>query len=283
MNIAIIGAGRIGSTFAFYFARGGHEVTLIARGSRLEALQRDGAIVAINGDRAPVKATAGLDATTAYDLVLVTVLAHQADALLPAIKASPAKHVMFMFNTFEKLDRLRDTVGATRFAFGFPTFTAIFIDGKLKSTVGTPGQSTFVSSEQWAAVFRTAGFPTVVEPDMEAFLRSHAAFVIPLMALSYLAFTRRAGITWAEAARHARALREAFDVVRQMGHAVTPMVVALVSRLPVTMVASIMWAFSRLPYAKELGSMGPGEVQSLIDGMTATAPGGTRAVLAIRP
>ena len=103
------------------------------------------------------------------------------------------------------------------------------------------------------------------------------------MALSYLAFTRRAGITWAEAARHARALREAFDVVRQMGHAVTPMVVALVSRLPVTMVASIMWAFSRLPYAKELGSMGPGDVQSLIDGMTATAPGGTRAVLAIRP
>ena len=65
---------------------------------------------------------------------------------------------------------------------------------------------------------------------MEAFLRSHAAFVIPLMALSYLAFTRRAGITWAEAARHARALREAFDVVRQMGHAVTPMVVAYLRR-----------------------------------------------------
>ena len=45
MNIAIIGAGRIGSTFAYYFSRGGHEVTLIARGQRLEALQRDGAIV----------------------------------------------------------------------------------------------------------------------------------------------------------------------------------------------------------------------------------------------
>lgn len=283
MNIAIIGAGRIGSTFAYYFSRGGHEVTLIARGQRLEALQRDGAIVAVKGDRAPVKAAAELDVTTAYDLVLVTVLAHQANALLPALKASPAKQVMFMFNTFEKLDRLRDAVGAARFAFGFPTFTASFIDGRLKSSVGTPGQSTFVSNEEWAVVFRKAGFPTVVEPDMEAFLRSHAAFVIPLMALSYLAYTRGAGITWAEAARHARALREAIDVVRQMGHTVTPAAVAVLSWLPVFVVGWMMWAFSRLPYAKELGSMGPGEVQSLIDGMTATAPGGTRAVLAIRP
>ena len=54
MKIAIIGPGRIGSTFAFYLSRAKHEVTVIARGARLEALTRDAAIVAVDGERASV-------------------------------------------------------------------------------------------------------------------------------------------------------------------------------------------------------------------------------------
>lgn len=54
MNIAILGTGAIGSTFAYHLSKAGHAVTAIARGQREEQLRRDGAIVLVSGERAPV-------------------------------------------------------------------------------------------------------------------------------------------------------------------------------------------------------------------------------------
>ncbi|MEI9947733.1 MAG: FAD-dependent oxidoreductase [Pseudomonadota bacterium] len=121
MNIAIVGAGRIGSAFAFRLARAGHDVTLVARGARLEALRREGAIVSVSGERAQVTVAEALDAAIPYDLVLVTVLAHQVDGLLDVLRASAGKTVMLMFNTFDSLERWRDAIGVDRFAVGFQT------------------------------------------------------------------------------------------------------------------------------------------------------------------
>ncbi|PCC74935.1 2-dehydropantoate 2-reductase [Nannocystis exedens] len=103
MKIAVIGPGGIGSTFASQLARAGHEVTVVARTKRLAQLQRDGAIVTAKGERAAVQVSAALDPSVAYELVLVTVLASQVDAVLPALRASAAKSVMFMFNTKQAL------------------------------------------------------------------------------------------------------------------------------------------------------------------------------------
>ena len=49
MKIAILGTGAIGSTFAFQLARNTHDVTVIARGKRLEQLQAEQAIVTVTG------------------------------------------------------------------------------------------------------------------------------------------------------------------------------------------------------------------------------------------
>ncbi len=79
-RLAVIGVGQIGSAFAFNLVRRGeHDVTVIARpGSvRLEQLRRDGAIVSVAGERAPVRVVDALDEGTPYDLVIVTLLAHQ--------------------------------------------------------------------------------------------------------------------------------------------------------------------------------------------------------------
>ncbi len=135
MKIAIVGTGSIGSTFAFQLARSAHDVTVIARGERLEQLQAERAIVTVSGERATVSVSAALDPATDYDLVLVTVLAPQVDSVLPSLQASAAKTVMFMFNTFESLDLLRNAVGKERFAFGFPAILASLPGGKLKFRV----------------------------------------------------------------------------------------------------------------------------------------------------
>jgi 2-dehydropantoate 2-reductase len=283
MKIAILGPGSIGSTFALHLARAGHEVTVVARGKRLEQLRRDEAIVSAAGERAEVRVHAALDTTTEWDLVLVTVLASQVDAVLAALTASAAKTVMFMFNTFESLDRLRDAVGSARFAFGFPAILATLDDGKLTSKVVTRGMPTTVTDATWAKVFTDAGIPAVVHADMESWLRTHAALVVPAMIAGITAYTRQAGVSWTEAMTLARAMEEGFCVVRELGNTITPKPMVMLSRLPTPMVATLLWTFSRIEAIRKTGAAGPGEPRMLIDAMAAAAPGRTPTLLAVRP
>jgi 2-dehydropantoate 2-reductase len=283
MQIAIVGAGRIGSTFAFQLARAGHDVTLIARGARLSALQHDPAIETVSGERARVKVEGAIDLMKRWDLLLVTVLAHQVDDLLPSLHLSAAKKIMFMFNTVESLTRLREAVDPARFEFGFPTVMAAFVDGKLKHSVDKPGQITTVTSEHFRALFAEAGIPAEICADMESFLRSHAAFVVPLMAMGQVVYARGMGISWPEAKRYARAMAEGFGLVERLGNSLTPAAVSLLSRLPHWLATALMWGASRLGAVRELGAMGPTEVRQLIDAMTAAAPDENSELLAIRP
>lgn len=283
MHIAVVGPGGIGSTFACQLSLAGHEVTVVARSKRLEQLQRDEAIVGVDGTRAPVKVLPVLDTDTEYDLVLVTVLVSQLDAVLPALTASRAKKVMFMFNTFEPLSRLRDAVGAARFAFGFPSILARLQDGKLASTIVTVGQVSPVTDPVWGKVFSDAGIPTKVEPDMESWLRTHAAVAAPVMTVSALAHVRNAGVTWEDASRSALALQEGLRLVRSVGSTITPSGIGVLGGLPIPVVTFLLWAMSKSSTFKTMGAAGPTEPRALIDAMSAAAPGKTPALLAIRP
>ncbi|MBZ5708407.1 ketopantoate reductase family protein [Nannocystis pusilla] len=283
MKIAIVGPGGIGSTFAFQLEQAGHDVTVVARGRRLEQLQRDGAIVTATGKRAPVQVAAALDPTTPWDLVLVTVLVSQVEAVLPALAASAARTIMFMFNTFEPFDRLRYTVGEARFAFGFPAILASLDDGVLTTQIFGRPVSTTVTDPSWAKVFTDAGIASVVHPDMESWLRTHAAFVAPVMIASARAHERRAGVSWSEAVTLARAVDEGFRLVRRLGNVITPAPMTVASRLPTPMTAAFLWALTRLSAIQRSGAAGFGEPRALIDAMTAASPDPTPALQAIRP
>lgn len=70
MKIILIGAGRIGSAVAFCLAKAGHDVTVVARGARFDTLNRDGAIVTVDGRSVPVKVVSTLDPATPSDLAI---------------------------------------------------------------------------------------------------------------------------------------------------------------------------------------------------------------------
>ncbi|PRQ02089.1 ketopantoate reductase family protein [Enhygromyxa salina] len=281
MNIAVLGAGAIGSTFAYQLATAGHEVTAIARGNHLRQLRADGAVVLENGQRAGVTVQAELDPSVAYDLVLVTVLAPQVDAVLGVLRESAAKRVMFMFNTFEPLDRLREAVGPERFVFGFPGGVfAQLIDGQLRRRIL---RGTTTGDPAWATVFGAAGIPTLVSADMHAWLRSHAALVIPLMSIGVVVAQRGAGISWMEGRRYAAALAAAFEIVRSLGHRIEPFEVAVLSRTPRIVTTLLLWIMSRTAVLRDLGALGPAEARMLIDMICAAAPGRALALQTIRP
>ena len=282
LRIAVLGAGKIGSTFAFQLARTGrHDVTVIARpgSARLQQLERDGAIVDVKGDRASVRVASALDEQTPYDLVIVTLLAYQTDALLPALQRSAARCIQFMFNTFHP-ERLQEAIGAERCAFGMPFVQAMLtVDGRLKATIGAAGQKTIMSQQRWVDVFKAAGLPAALERDMPLWLRCHVPLCVAFESVSVAGERRRGGASWGEALVLARGVRASFRLLRALGYDIYPGTKKLIAGCPTTIVAATLWFMSRIRSFRELLATGKAECCALVDVMVTAAPSANPAVI----
>ena len=88
MRIAIVGAGVVGSVIAGYLLeRGEHEVSLLARGAHLAAIQERGLTVVTNGRQLESRPQASDQPARLgpQDMVVVTAKAHALPALAPAL------------------------------------------------------------------------------------------------------------------------------------------------------------------------------------------------------
>src|SRR5439155_22237162 len=87
MKFAIVGAGAIGAFLGAMLARAGEDVTLIARGAHLRAMQEHG--VRVRGEigefAVPIAATDDPAAVGPVDVVLLTLKAHSLTAMAPRL------------------------------------------------------------------------------------------------------------------------------------------------------------------------------------------------------
>ncbi|WP_206362047.1 ketopantoate reductase family protein [Sphingomonas montana] len=291
IRIAVIGVGQIGSTFAFQLARdGGHRVSVIARpgSARLAQLQRDGAIVDTKGGRAEVRVLDGLDEHTPYDLVIVTLLAHQVDAVLPALSRSAAKCIQFMFNTFDPW-RVEEAVGAARCAFGMPFVQArLDADGRLKATIGAGGQKTLMGRRQSVDLFNAAGLPAAFEPEMRLWLRCHAPLCVAFESVSIAAMKRGRGASWREALVLARGVQASFGLIKALGCPIYPKSKTWLDRSPAIALAATLWSLSRVRGFREVLATGQAECDALVDTLvdaarSARTPVDVARIKAMRP
>jgi 2-dehydropantoate 2-reductase len=272
LRIAIVGTGKIGSTFAFQLARAGHDVSIVARpkSTRLQQLIRAKGIVNVKGEVGNVQVMDALDETIPYDLVIVTVLAFQVDAVLPALRRSAARCIHFTFVTFEP-ERLQDIIGAHRCAFGMPGVQArLDEDGMLNATVGGP-QKTLLSQQRWVDVFSAAGIPAALEIDMPLWLLCHAPLCVAFESVAVAGEQRGGGASWREASTIAQGLREGFALIQGLGFQIYPKSKVRLSGLPLWIVAAMLWLFSRIKSMRELLANGKNECRALVDVMVAQA------------
>src|SRR5271170_6996004 len=87
MKVGIFGAGAIGGLLGARLAASGADVTFVARGAHLAAMQADGVTVRSGGERLTVRPRCVADAAAAgvQDFVVVTLKAHALPAAAPAI------------------------------------------------------------------------------------------------------------------------------------------------------------------------------------------------------
>ena len=273
-RIAVVGLGGIGSAFAFQLARvGRHEVTAVARrnSARLGQLERDRGVIDVAGQHASMRPVDRIDEDVPYDLVVVTLPAHQVDAVLPGLKRSAAKSILFMANNFEP-ERLRDAVGAERCWFGMP-FLQAFVneDGQLNAKIGAGGQKSKMNHRGWVDVFNAAGLPAVLEPNMLLWLRCHVPLCIAFESVSVAGMRRGGGASWGEAMVLARGVQESFTLIKRLGYRLYPVGKVWLNASPAWVVAGMLWSVSRIASFRELLATGVGECRALVDELLANA------------
>ncbi|HYX16524.1 MAG TPA: 2-dehydropantoate 2-reductase [Nostoc sp.] len=98
MKICIVGAGAIGGYLGAKLALAGEEVTLIARGSHLEAIKKNGLkLLMADGSSqiaTPFLATRDIQEAGTQDVVILTVKAHSVPAIAPLLPALYNPHTM---------------------------------------------------------------------------------------------------------------------------------------------------------------------------------------------
>ncbi len=128
-----------------------------------------------------------------------------------------------------------------------------------------------------------AGIDTDTEPEMQGWLRTHAALVVPMMLIMDRVYKRGSGLSWTEAREFASAMAERFALVRSLGHSLTPSSVEVLSKLPSSVITLALWLASRSSTLISQGDKGVGEARTLIDAMVAAAPTRTPRLQALRP
>lgn len=270
LSVAVIGAGRIGSALAYQLRHAGHDVTVVVRpGSRrLTQLQHDGGIVLTTGERAAVTVADHLDEQEPYDLVVVTVLAHQIGVILPALQRSQARCVHLMFVT-PQAARLRLAIGEGRVTFGLASVLATLDeDGRLGLTI--PKAKALQGDQRWVDLFQAAGMPAALEPDMARWLRSHAPLTIAMEGVAGAGMAHKRGATWAEAKTGARALRAGYAILRGLGERPYPGSKNQIGRAPRLMLTFFLWSVSRSGFRETVGNSAE-ECSGLIDLLVAEA------------
>ena len=200
MRILVFGAGVLGSVYAGRLAAAGQNVALLARGRRLEQLRRYGLILldeaAGRETRPHITLVEELRPTDDYDLVVVIVRAEQVANALPLLATNQrVPSFLFLHNRASGPETLIEALGQERVLLGFPGAGGALDDARAryrlipqqKTTLGEPDRRITPRMRRVAAVLRAAGFPVAISRRMDAWLKTHAAFVTVIAGAIYAA------------------------------------------------------------------------------------------------
>ena len=246
MRILIYGAGVIGSLYGALLSEAGFDVTLYARGRRLETLRRSGLRYRTKaGEKeASVKVIDALAPTDRFDFIFLTVKENQLYTALKELKENVSPTIVTMVNSLDTYDRWETLCGEGRILPAFPGagggFEGDVLDAALTPRLIQP--TTFGKTDgrerQLAELFSKAHIPCEIVEDMHAWQICHLAMVVPIAdAYGEAADPKNAGKDPALMRKTARQIRENLLAVARCGVSVSPKKLKLFYILPVGLVS----------------------------------------------
>ena len=242
MKILIYGAGPFGSFFAERLTEAGHQVSLLARGQRLQELKEHGVVIedSATGQQTVTKVDVveSLQENDNYDLVIIPMRKNQVIKILPVLAANKkVPTFLFMMNNAAGQQQLVDALGRERVMIGFPmpggerdghVIRMLPVNEKKKCTmpVGEVDGRVTERTRQVAEVLGSMrGYKVQVRRDMDNWLKTHVAILMPaLVPALYAAGTdsERLMRTRDAMVLGTRGMKEALRALRSVGVKVKP-------------------------------------------------------------
>lgn len=194
MKILIYGAGVIGSIFAAKLYLSGQDVTVLARGKRLEEIKVNGVVICNpetkHKETAKVKVIDNLTPQMKYDYIFVVMQRTQVDTVFECLSQNCTENIVFVVNTAAGYDKWKNAIGTERLMIGFPSAGGERNNGIVNYFIGrgimrafqttTFGEAKSEKTQRTTNViemFNRAGIPSVFCSDMDAWQKTHVAMV----------------------------------------------------------------------------------------------------------
>ena len=249
MRILIFGAGVIGSLYGALLAEAGYDVSVYARGRRLESLIRNGLLVKSGAmiRKAPVKVLSSFQPDDCYDFIILAVKENQLHAALKDLRQNSSPTIVTMVNSLETYDRWEAICGAGRIIPAFPGagggFDEDVLDAALTPRIIQP--TTFGKTDgrekELARILHGAKIPYQIVPDMHAWQLCHLAMVVPIADAYYeAADPEHAGRDAVLMRKTAKQIRDNLNVIAARKIRLSPEKMQAFRLLPVPLVGWIL-------------------------------------------
>ncbi len=245
MKVLIFGAGVLGSLYAALLHKAGTDVTLVARGSRYEELNKHGVVLKKfdTGEESTtrVRLVEGMPADEYFDVCLVLVQKTQLESTLSALKVNP--HIpafVFMNNTAEGPQAMINALGRERVMMGHANAGGERVGHVVHYMITqeiTLGELDGQKSErlfQIADILKKAGLDVAFSANIDSWKRYHVALAVPFGCAMYMNESCNIELSKnrEDVVKCLQGIREAFAVLRKLGYPVEPPKLRWVFALP---------------------------------------------------
>lgn len=200
-RIAIVGAGVLGTIFGAKLAAAGQNVTVVERAaSRADVIRQHGlAVEKLDGtdyQSSPVTVVDNLDADSRFDLAIVMARKTHLPGILAMLAPTSIPTILFMVSNADGPDEIAAAVG-DRAILGFPGAGGRVANGVVQYSIPPAAMQPTMLGEidgtkttrvvDLAKLIDSAGFHTRIAKNMDAWLKSHEAFVAATGNATYIA------------------------------------------------------------------------------------------------
>lgn len=239
MKILVYGAGVIGCELAHELCKGKNDVTILARGEWKRSIDQNGLVIRHYGllhtTKNSVKTIEELDADDKYDLIFVTMQYNQMLDILPRIAKNASRYIVLVGNNMTPSycqEQIKHQSAVEKeVAFGFQGTGGRRENGKVISmhpfrvgmTVGGLRENlTSDIQKNILTAFMNTGYQLTWEQNMEGWLLSHAAHILPTAYICYSLDCNLKRTSKKQIGLIVDAVVEAHEMLKKLGYPIRP-------------------------------------------------------------
>lgn len=257
-RIAMIGAGVLGTVYGAKLAKAGHAVTVVERApARAESIRSNGlTIEKLDGtgrETFPVTVIDKLDSGADFDLAIVIARKTHLPGILEMLAPTAIPSVLFMMSNADGPAEILAALG-DRAVLGFPGAGGRVVDGVVQYSIPPAAMQSTMLGEidgvvsdritSLKTLITSGGFNVAIAKNMDAWLKSHEAFVASTGNATYIAGTGAAIVKdRALLTLNIRAIREIYNAMDVAELKVEPAWFRLWQRLPLPVIRATYGGF----------------------------------------